>query len=226
MGQTSLFEFTAEEKIPLDEVCELVYFPGWLQRDRADDIFSELLNCTPWQQPEIYVGGRQHKIPRLQAWYGDEGAVMAYSGKRFTPNVWTPLLQTLKLQAESAAGVQFNSVLVNQYRDGQDSVSWHADDERELGRNPVIGSLSLGASREFSLKPRSSGDSSAIEAQAGMGFEHGRRRTNGVKQVLHHGDFLLMCGETQHRWLHAVSKVRQSVGPRINLTFRNIIHKS
>lgn len=206
MSQNSLFDSCCEECIRLDDHCELLYIPSWLTGDQAANVFSELLDCTPWQQPEIVVAGKVHKIPRLQAWYGDKGAVMEYSGKRFTPNHWTRLLADLRAAAEKSANTEFNSVLVNQYRSGRDSVSWHADDEKELGLNPVIGSLSLGGTRVFSLKSRATGEV--------------------VKQNLHHGDFLVMRGETQHRWLHAVTKVKHAVDIRINLTFRKIVFKS
>ena len=136
--------------------------------------------------------------PRLTAWYGDEGKTYVYSGIRNHPLPWTPLLLALKAKAEGFAESAFNSVLLNYYRDGGDSVGWHADNEPELGGRPVIASLSLGATRTFEL----------------------RRRTTGkvAKLPLTSGSILVMRGTTQHNWVHRVPKEPGSAS-RINLTF-------
>jgi alkylated DNA repair dioxygenase AlkB len=142
--------------------------------------------------------GRRLPIPRLTAWHGQAGYV--YSGIRMAPAPWTPPLLELKDIAEALAGQPFNSVLLNLYRHGRDSVSWHADNEPGLGRNPVIASISLGAERRFQLKHRRTGERLSVD--------------------LAHGSCLIMAGATQHHWLHQLPKIAQPVGPRINLTFR------
>jgi alkylated DNA repair dioxygenase AlkB len=140
-------------------------------------------------------------IPRLTAWHGEAGYV--YSGIAMQPAAWTPALLEIKRCAEHHAGQGFNSVLLNLYRDGRDSVSWHADNEPGLGRDPVIASLSLGATRRFQLKHRRNGLRVAID--------------------LEHGSCLVMAGATQHHWLHQLPKTARPVGPRVNLTFRRMM---
>lgn len=169
-------------------------------KGEADRLFEALLSDVPWRQDQATVMGRRVLIPRLQAWFGESGYI--YSGIRLEPLPWTPDLLILKRIAEGIAGSGFNSVLVNLYRHGQDSVSWHADDEPGLGRNPTIASLSLGATRRFQLKHRTTGAR--------------------VDMELAHGSCLVMAGATQHHWLHQLPKTRRPVGPRINLTFRRM----
>jgi alkylated DNA repair dioxygenase AlkB len=142
--------------------------------------------------------GRRVLIPRLTAWHGAAGYV--YSGIEMTPAPWNEPLLEIKAVAEAWAGQAFNSVLLNLYRDGRDSVSWHADNEPGLGRDPVIASVSLGAMRRFQMKHR--------------------RREARVALDLRSGSCLVMAGATQHHWLHQVPKTSRPVGPRINLTFR------
>lgn len=180
----------------------LSYYKSWLNDECAQSYLERLLNSTPWEQPEIIVAGNKHPIPRLQAWYGDSNAVMTYSKVEFRPLKWTDDLISLKDQIESETHHTFNSVLVNLYRDGQDGVGWHADNEPELGVNPVIASLSLGVTRTFSLKPKIGGKTISLD--------------------LNHGDLIVMSAATQSNWLHSVPKTATSVGARINLTFRNI----
>lgn len=164
----------------------------------AARLFGALRREIDWQEKTATVMGRKVRIPRLTAWHGDAGYV--YSGIRLTPAPWTRSLIELKDVAEDAAGQRFNSVLLNLYRDGRDSVSWHADNEPGLGREPVIASLSLGAPRRFQLRHRQAGER--------------------VEVLLEDGDCLVMAGATQHAWLHQVPKTARPVGPRINLTFR------
>jgi alkylated DNA repair dioxygenase AlkB len=166
----------------------------------ADRLFAELAGSIAWRQEVATIMGRRVPIPRLTAWHGEAGYV--YSGIAMTPAAWTPPLLELKECAEAHAGQAFNSVLLNLYRDGRDSVGWHADNERGLGRDPVIGSLSLGATRRFQLKHRRSGERVAID--------------------LEHASCLIMAGATQHHWLHQLPKTARPVGPRINLTFRRM----
>ena len=161
-------------------------------------LFDQLMALTPWRQEIATLMGRRVPIPRLTAWHSAAGYV--YSGIRMTPAPWNaPLLET-KAVAEACAGQAFNSVLLNLYRDGRDSVSWHADNEPGLGRNPVIASISLGATRRFQMKHR--------------------QRNERLLLDLPSGSCLVMAGPAQHHWLHQVPKTSRPVGPRINLTFR------
>ena len=148
--------------------------------------------------------GQLRRIPRLQAWYGDNGCRYRYSNLLLEPLPWTPLLLDIKALAEQQAGCAFNAVMLNCYRDGQDSMGWHSDDEPELGLNPVIASISLGACRRFSLKHRS------------------RTQLTPVYLEPAHGSLIIMSGALQHHWQHAVPKTRKPLGERVNLTFRRI----
>jgi alkylated DNA repair dioxygenase AlkB len=172
-----------------------------LAQAAADRLFALLHAGIDWRQETATLMGRRVAIPRLTAWHGAAGYV--YSGIRLTPAPWTPPLLELKALAEHLAGQPFNSVLLNLYRDGRDSVSWHADNEPGLGRDPVIASISLGAVRRFQLKHR--------------------REPHRLSLDLPHGTCLLMAGPTQHHWLHQLPKTAREVGPRINLTFRQMI---
>ncbi|SCY41208.1 alpha-ketoglutarate-dependent dioxygenase AlkB family protein [Flavobacterium caeni] len=197
----SLFEFSPVVFDLPD--ADVQYHPNWLSADVANDCFNRLHADTPWRQDDITVFGRQHAQPRLTALYGNEGKPYGYSGIVMQPNRWTPLLAHLKEQVEAVCGVHFTTVLLNCYRDGRDSNGWHADNEKELGRDPVIASLSLGAARSFHLR-HNSGDYPT------------------QKILLEHGSLLLMRGATQHHWKHQIPKTAKPVGPRINLTFRTI----
>lgn len=165
-------------------------------------ILQALIEKTPWRQEEITVYGKPYLQPRLSAWYGD--LAYSYSGIRLEPLPWTPLLKDIKQRVEALAEVEFNSVLLNYYRNQDDSMGMHSDDEHELGTQPVIASLSLGEQRSFLLKHKS------------------RKELKTVKIALPTGSLLLMQGETQRYWKHGINKERQPCGPRINLTFRNI----
>lgn len=209
MQQNDFFAFSgSEQHFPMPGGGELRLISRWLESTQADRIFSELNREIAWEQPEIRIYGLQRPIPRLQAWYGDSGASMIYSGTRFAPLPWLPVLLTLREQIQQQFKTEFNSVLVNKYRDGQDSVGWHADDEPELGSKPIIASLSLGAARKFCLKPK---PDFALTSAKAFALELG------------HGDLLLMSGEVQMNWLHAVLKEKHAAGCRINLTFRRIV---
>jgi alkylated DNA repair dioxygenase AlkB len=181
---------------------DLAFMARFIPRVEADAAFATLVTETPWRHDEIFVYGRKVLQPRLTAWYGDLGARYAYSGIELTPLPWPPLLADLKARVEGAAGARFNSLLMNLYRDGRDSVSWHSDAEPELGRNPVIASLSFGGVRKFQLRSRPP-------------LPPARREI-----ALGHGDLLVMRGATQHEWAHQVPKTAARTGPRINLTFR------
>lgn len=171
----------------------------------AEQIFSQLQAQTPWRSETITIYGKTVLQPRLMAWYGDAQARYRYSGRTFEPLPWTPLLQSLRQSIEVLTAHSYNSVLLNYYRDGRDSMGMHADDEKELGTQPVIASLSLGASRCLILK-------------------HKRRKDlKPVRLMLQHGTLLLMAGQTQANWLHGIDKQSQPCGARLNLTFRQIV---
>lgn len=183
--------------------AELQLHDDWLERASADLWLAQLTSETPWQQPQVQLYGRVHPVPRLLAWYGDSGAVYRYSNLVHQPLPWTPLLAQIRARVEAAVGQPLNGVLLNYYRDGQDSMGWHSDDEAELGRNPLIASLNLGGSRRFDLRRKGC---SRIEHSL----------------MLNHAALLVMRGPTQHYWQHQVAKTRNRCAPRLNLTFRLI----
>jgi alkylated DNA repair dioxygenase AlkB len=184
---------------------DAVYLEAFFGRAEGDRLFADLLERTPWETGTLTLFGKTLEMPRRIAWHGDPGASYAYSGLRHAPAPWTPALREIKRRVEREAGTTFNGVLLNLYRTGRDSMSWHADDEPELGPEPVIASVSLGAARVFQLKHRT---------------DRGLER---VSLELGHGSLLIMRGATQRHWLHQVPKTRAPVGPRINLTFRRIL---
>jgi alkylated DNA repair dioxygenase AlkB len=184
--------------------AEIIYFPHFFDQDQADGIYQELIRDIAWQQDTITVFGKTHPQPRLTALYGNEGKPYSYSNVTMQPHPWNSLLQKIKFYIEAKTECQFTTVLLNQYRDGKDSNGWHADNEKELGPNPIIASLSFGAERIFQLK---------------------HNTIAGAKKsiLLEHGSLLLMKGSSQHFWKHQIPKTAKTVGPRINLTFRTII---
>ncbi len=183
---------------------DVVLFPGFFAVEEANRLFSSLTDTVAWQQDTIRLYGRVMNQPRLTAWYGDAGRSYTYSGITMNPQPWTPDLIHIRQRVEEVAGVDFNSVLLNQYRNEKDSVAWHSDDESELGPNPVIASVSFGASRRFQFKHKTDPEQRATVE-------------------LTHGSLLLMRGPTQHFWKHQIPKSARPHGPRINLTFR-IVH--
>jgi len=183
---------------------QLRYFPHLFPESEADRLMASLQAEIPWEQSDIWIAGQRRKIPRLNAWYGDAGADYSYSGRLFRALSWLPDLKTIKQQVESACGTVFNSALVNLYRDGSDSVDWHSDDEPELGSNPIIASVSLGAVRRFQIK-------------------HKSRREVGLRDLdLGHGSLLVMEGEFQHHWRHRLPKMPGVNKARLNITFRRV----
>jgi alkylated DNA repair dioxygenase AlkB len=196
----------------------VLYQRAFLAGPEADRLFETLRDETAWEQHKVRIFGRHVKCPRLSAWHGDSGAVYAYSGFDYSPRPWTKELAELRSRVGETVGMEFNSVLLNLYRSGADSMGWHADDEPELGDRPCIASVSLGAERRFRLKPRTVG-------RAGEG---GSRLPEGISADpvsidLEHGSLLVMMGACQHRWRHALPKTSRDVGCRINLTFRRIV---
>jgi alkylated DNA repair dioxygenase AlkB len=187
--------------------AEVTLYRDFLSASESDSYLQTLIADINWKQETIRVPGKIVPLPRLTAWYGDAGATYSYSGITVEPDAWIAPLSTLKQRIEAVAGITFNSVLLNYYRDGSDSVGWHSDDELELGINPVIASLSLGAAREFQ-------------------FKHRTDTTLRRSVELTHGSLLIMAGATQHHWKHQIPKTKQPISSRINLTFRVIEPKA
>lgn len=181
---------------------ELYFIKQFYQAAVADELFQQLLTGLAWQEESIFIFGRWVKVPRLMCWYGDKEAFYQYSHVVHQPLPWTALLRNIQRDIEQASGYTFNSVLGNLYRNGHDSMGCHADDEKELGRNPAIASLSLGDSRLLKFK-----------------HQYSNRR---LDVLLEHGDLLLMAGTLQHHWQHQLPKTRLHKTERINLTFRTI----
>ena len=171
-------------------------------RDASDRLFLNLHEDVQWQQRDVIVYGKKHVQPRLVAWFGDAGTPYTYAGLTLQPSTWTDPILEIKEVCEELAGTKFNSVLLNLYRDGNDTVGWHSDDEPVLGRNPTIVSVSLGATRRFDLRHK---QTKAI-----------------VKVALDSGSALVMAGRTQAAWSHQVPRTKKVMEPRINLTFRDV----
>lgn len=187
--------------------AEVLLDAQFMRPEAATVLLADLTSTIAWRQEPIRMFGKEVMQPRLTAWHGDATAHYQYSGLALTPQPWTPALQELRKQVEAATATRFNSVLLNLYRAGQDSMGWHADNEPELGPAPVIASVSLGATRRFRLKPR----------------DPQRTPHEPVSLDLTAGSLLVMRGLTQQHWLHAVPKTAHPVGPRINLTFRKVV---
>jgi alkylated DNA repair dioxygenase AlkB len=183
--------------------AEIIYYPHFFDKKEADAIFVQLINEIPWQQDNIKVYGKIHQQPRLTALFGNEGKPYSYSNIKMPPHPWNLLLQKIKSYVESVTDTNFTTVLLNQYRDGKDSNGWHADNEKELGTNPVIASVSFGTERVFQLK-------------------HNSDKDQKKSILLEHGSLLIMKGTTQHFWKHQIPKTSKPIGSRINLTFRVI----
>jgi Alkylated DNA repair protein len=193
----------AEPEIISLQGAELRFWPDFLESDIAANALENIRQQTPWVQSHIRIAGRVIPIPRLNAWYGDVGADYSYSGVALETLPWTSALAALKSIVEAATQHNFNSALVNLYRDNRDSVDWHADDEPELGLQPIVASLSLGESRTFELRRK----------------DNHREK---FKLVLPHGSLLLMAGNTQRQWQHRVAKEKPLCGERVNITFRKV----
>ncbi len=206
MSEGNLFEPVAADGSQrfLNEGLDLLWIPGWMATTEADKMLKALISELAWAQGEVRMFGKWLPEPRLSAWYGDPGKAYTYAGKRQQPLEWTPLLAALRSRVEVASGARFNSVLANRYRHGQDSMGWHSDDEPELGPNPVIASLSLGAERPFDFRQK-----------------HNRKEKQRL--ILHHGSLLVMRGSTQAQWQHQLPKRSRIGTERINLTFRWIV---
>lgn len=176
----------------------------FLSEREADTLFEALRADIEWEQHKVRLFGREVPSPRLSAWHGDPDAAYRYSGFTHRPRPWTSPLSDLRVAVEREVGTAFNSVLLNRYRDGRDAMGWHADDEPELGPEPVIASVSLGAARR-------------------MRFRHRTRKEWTADLSLGNGSLLVMAGTTQRYWMHSIPRTRKVQEERINLTFRRIV---
>lgn len=182
--------------------AEVFYYPDFIKPLEAAQLNENLRQNLSWNQKKITVYGKTFDVPRLQAWHGDKQAQYQYSNLTLRPQPWCHDLRLLKQRCELLANTSFNSVLANFYRDGNDSMGRHADNETELGKHPCIASVSLGATRN-------------------LDFYHNTLKCK-VRLPLASGSLLLMKGPTQEYWQHGIAKSKRAHGPRINLTFRSI----
>jgi len=181
---------------------EFQFHPNFFTKNESDVFFKKLKENITWKQESMNMYGRKIDFPRLTAWYGDNDKPYSFSGITLQPHVWTQEILHIKEKIEPLSAVTFNSVLLNLYRSGNDSISWHTDAEKELGHNPIIASVNFGATRKFQLRHIKTKEKLEIE--------------------LTHGSLLIMQGELQHFWQHQVPKTSKPVSERINLTFRVI----
>jgi alkylated DNA repair dioxygenase AlkB len=179
------------------------YHPNFFSFEKSNELFQKLVSEIPWQQDNITVFGKTHPQPRLTALFGNEGKQYGYSNIVMQPHNWNPLIMFIKNAVEEICQENFTTVLLNYYRDGKDSNGWHADNEKELGKNPTIASVSFGAERNFQLK-------------------HNSDKNAKQNIILEHGSLLVMKGTTQHFWKHQIPKTSKIIDSRINLTFRII----
>jgi alkylated DNA repair dioxygenase AlkB len=184
--------------------AEITFYPNFFDKVQSDLMFRTLSNEIKWRADKIKLYGKEFELPRKTAWYGETEKIYTYSGIQMLAESWTPTLLKIKNEIEKVADVTFNSTMMNLYRNGNDGISWHTDAEPELGKNPVIGSVSFGQTRRFMLRHR-----------------HNKELKFEIE--LTHGSFLLMGGSTQHFWQHQIPKTSKNIDARINLTFRTII---
>jgi alkylated DNA repair dioxygenase AlkB len=189
------------ELLPTDGSALLI--PDFLSPDASDAILQELLTTEPWESQSLHMYGKMVSEPRLSTWHAEPHVTYTYSGALRTPIAWTPTLLALREACERHTAHTFNGLLVNQYRNGNDHLGWHADDELSNGPEPLIASLSFGAERRFYLRHRETNQT--------------------VSTQLPHGSLLVMSGLSQKCWLHRVAKEPHVTQPRINLTFRHLL---
>jgi len=202
MSQMNLFNKNIYSDKKIIQDGEFIHIPQFIDLPQCDRYFDQLKENIYWQQEEMKIYGKILPFPRLTAWYGDSQKTYSFSGLTLQPNRWTSELQEIKEKVESTVDARFNSVLLNRYRDGNDSISWHQDDEKDLGNNPIIASVNFGATREFQLRHKQTREKLSIK--------------------LSHGSLLVLMGKLNHHWQHQVPKTKKTVGERINLTFRYI----
>ncbi len=197
--QHELFQHAKTKLLP---DC-LAYKPNFLAARSASELYNYLQQSIQWQQPTVRVWGQDHKVPRLQFWMGEIGREYQYSGKIFKAEPWLPIVSQLKQKVENTCGMEYNSVLLNWYRDGQDKMGWHADNEEELGPSPSIAMVSVGVQRSFQFR--------SLETQITENLE------------VEHGSLLMMKSGMQESYQHQVPARAKIKEGRISLTFRNII---
>ena len=203
MGQIDIFSTEPEHsKTVKINNGEYIYIPDFYEQATADKYLKRLISDIKWKQESMNMYGKVIPFPRLTSWYGDNDKPYSFSGIKLQPHPWSPGLLKIKTDIEPKANVRFNSVLLNRYRNGNDSISWHTDAEKELGVNPVIASVNFGAERKFQLKHKETNERIDI--------------------VLQHGSLLIMKGELQHFWKHQIPKSKKVNQERVNLTFRVI----
>jgi alkylated DNA repair dioxygenase AlkB len=200
MSTPSLFS-DKRELLPFDGSALLI--PRFLSSAESTKYFAQLNEETPWEMPEIVMFGKKYPQAGLSTWFTNTKVSYVYSGITRAPHAMTPLLNDVMNACALASGAEYNSVLVNLYRDGNDSVSWHSDNEEINGSEPTIASVSLGETRRFDLRHKESGET--------------------VRVDLEDGSLLVMSGLSQHCWVHQIAKTKTKVGPRINLTFRRVV---
>lgn len=203
MSQLNLFEEPQEEnKIVQILNGEYLYIPNFFDVPKANEYLKTFKENIIWKQESMNMYGKQVMFPRLTSWYGESDKPYTFSGITLQPHPWTKELLEIKAVIEPVCEVVFNSVLLNLYRDGNDSISWHTDAEKELGKNPLIASVNFGAERKFQIR---------------------HNQTQEIIDIhLKHGSLLVMQGELQHFWKHQVPKQKKITEERINLTFRVI----
>ncbi len=192
-----------EVKSLLPKDGEALYYPHFFSPEESQNFYQILMSEILWKQEPIKIFGKLIMQPRLTAWYGDPTKTYRYSGIEMTPQPWTSTLEIIKSKIEKVSAVNFTSVLLNQYRNQTDSMGWHRDNEKELGKNPTIGSVSFGAPRTFR-------------------FRHYHDHKIKTEIELENGSFLLMRGASQNLWEHSVPKRSKVLDTRINLTFRKL----
>lgn len=192
----------SKEGLTIIQNGEYVFHSNFFSKSESDSLFKGLRSNILWNQESMNMYGKKIDFPRLTAWYGNNDKSYSFSGITLRPHPWTTEILSIKSKIEPFSKIMFNSVLLNLYRDGKDSISWHTDAEKELGINPIIASVNFGASRKFQLRHINTKETIEIE--------------------LTHGSLLIMQGELQHFWQHQVPKTSKKIGERINLTFRVI----
>ena len=203
-SQPSLFGGNAANRVMLPDGSDVWFIPAYVQSDEADRLFDYLRELPGWRQDVIRLYGRTHKVPRLHRWFAESHQPYRWSGIEMHPEPFPGQLHGTLQRIRTESAVPFNTALGNLYRTGSDSVSWHSDDEPDLGPNPVIASLSLGATRRFLLRRK-------LNHSESLSFD------------LSHGSLLWMSGATQALWEHSLPKTQRKVELRINLTFRAIL---
>jgi alkylated DNA repair dioxygenase AlkB len=202
MEQLSFFAEAGQSRGLPKELLE--YHPGFIDEQTSNELLQKFIATTPWKQSTQKMWDKEYLTPRLTSWHGDLGTDYSVSGKIANPNPWTPELLMLKAKVEQVANSRFNSVLLNYYRDGNDSVAWHSDRESVLGKNPIIASVSFGQVRSFDIRNK-------------------QNHSEHYAVKLEHGSFLLMKAGLQENWDHRIAKSNKPMKARINLTFRVVI---